>query len=306
MFKKLAILLTFALGVTLAPAGWAQPTTQSAPAQKAQTQRFSQGLLWRIERGDAPASHVFGTIHVSDPRVTALPPAVKQSFDASAHFMMEVLLDPANVVALAGRMLYLDGRDLPSVIGAPLYQKVVAIGPAIGLPPQILSRFKPWAVALMLMMPHKDAENILDNRLYQMALQQKKGVHPLETVDEQVDVFETLSERDQTALLRHAVAHHEQLNARIDRVIEVYLRGDLAALSRMSEDDSASDAEMKRISASLMRRLIDDRNVRMAERMEAQLKSGRAFVAVGALHLYGERGVLAHLANRGYKVSRVY
>jgi uncharacterized protein YbaP (TraB family) len=44
----------------------------------------------------------------------------------------------------------------------------------------------------------------------------------------------------------------------------------------------------------------------MAERADALLKTGRAFVAVGALHLYGEHGVLALLASRGYTVTRVY
>ena len=306
MIKKLAILLAFTLGVTFAAAATAHAAATQPAAKSATQQPYSHGLLWRVERPGAPPSHVFGTIHVSDPRVTALAPAVKQSFDTAPNFMMEVLLDPANIIALAGRMLYLDGRDLPSVAGRELYEKVVAIAPNIGLPPQILGRFKPWAVALMLMMPSKDAENILDNRLYQMALQQKKGVYQLETVDEQVDVFETLPERDQVALLRSAVANHERLNAQVQRVIAVYLKGDLAELSRLSDEDSGDDAEMKRISTSLMRRLIDDRNVRMAERADAQIKSGPAFVAVGALHLYGERGVLAHLASRGYKVSRVY
>jgi uncharacterized protein YbaP (TraB family) len=44
----------------------------------------------------------------------------------------------------------------------------------------------------------------------------------------------------------------------------------------------------------------------MADRMQARLNEGRAFVAVGALHLYGDRGVLALLERRGWSVTRVY
>jgi uncharacterized protein YbaP (TraB family) len=40
--------------------------------------------------------------------------------------------------------------------------------------------------------------------------------------------------------------------------------------------------------------------------MQRELRRGRAFVAVGALHLYGERGVLALLDEDGYRAERVY
>jgi uncharacterized protein YbaP (TraB family) len=53
-------------------------------------------------------------------------------------------------------------------------------------------------------------------------------------------------------------------------------------------------------------RLLTERNVRMAARLQARLKEGGAFVAVGALHLHGESGVLAELERRGWKVTRVY
>lgn len=48
------------------------------------------------------------------------------------------------------------------------------------------------------------------------------------------------------------------------------------------------------------------RNRRMVERMARHVNQGGAFVAVGALHLSGENGILRLLEKRGYKVSRVY
>jgi uncharacterized protein YbaP (TraB family) len=56
----------------------------------------------------------------------------------------------------------------------------------------------------------------------------------------------------------------------------------------------------------MTKRVIHDRNVVMAFRMQRQLRRGDAFVALGALHLYGERGVLALLEEDGYQAARVF
>jgi uncharacterized protein YbaP (TraB family) len=297
--------LLLAAALTLAPASYAQ-TASARESGAGQQRAYAQGLLWKIESASGQTSHVFGTIHLSDARVLALPAAVKQSFEGAGSFVMEVTLDPANLTQLAGRMIFTDGRDLPAVLGSTLFQKVAATAPSTGLPSEALRYLKPWAVALILMMPQTDGDNVLDDRLYKMALEQKKGVHQLETVDEQVDMFDRMAESEQIAMLRNAIDNRERLPKLMERMVDTYLKRDLAALYRISEEDDGQDPALKRIRAVLMQRLLDERNVRMAERADALLKNGRAFIAVGALHLYGERGVLALLENRGYRVTRVY
>ena len=58
--------------------------------------------------------------------------------------------------------------------------------------------------------------------------------------------------------------------------------------------------------AVMTKRVLYDRSVVMAFRMQRELRRGDAFVAVGALHLYGEKGVLALLAQDGYRSTRAY
>jgi uncharacterized protein YbaP (TraB family) len=89
----------------------------------------------------------------------------------------------------------------------------------------------------------------------------------------------------------------------IGRIVEAYLARDLAAMNRISEESSGGDPSVRR---AYTERLLDQRNERMVEKMEARLAEGGAFVAMGALHLYGSRGVLALLEARGYRVTRVY
>jgi uncharacterized protein YbaP (TraB family) len=50
---------------------------------------------------------------------------------------------------------------------------------------------------------------------------------------------------------------------------------------------------------------VHDRNVVMAFRMQRELRRGNAFIALGALHLYGAHGVLARLEADGYRATRL-
>ncbi|UCE88321.1 MAG: TraB/GumN family protein [Pseudomonadota bacterium] len=54
------------------------------------------------------------------------------------------------------------------------------------------------------------------------------------------------------------------------------------------------------------RRFIVERNRLMLERMQPRLREGNAFIAVGALHLPGEQGLLRLLERRGYRVKAIY
>ena len=147
---------------------------------------------------------------------------------------------------------------------------------------------------------------VLDIVLARSAAEQGKPVHQLESLEEQIAVFEGMSEADQVALLGQAVDNYERMPALIGRLVEAYLARDLASLWRISEESGGEGVEAKRLRAVFAHRLLEERNVRMAERSEARLREGGAFIAVGALHLYGDAGMLSLLEKRGYRVSRVY
>ena len=274
------------------------------PAQAAE--RFGEGLLWRIEGKGAAPSHVLGTIHLADSRVTKLPPPVEREFKGSRSLTIEAGLDPGNLVAVVNRMVYSDGRSLPAVAGDDLYKRAVALTDGLGLPEPLARQFKPWALALMLSSPQQDPSSVLDYMLARMAQEQGKTVLELESLDEQASLFDEMTEADQVALLRHAVTNYARLLKDTARLTDVYLKRDLSAMWRISEEGSSTSADAKRVNEVFAQRLIFDRNTRMVERMQPTLGQGGAFIAIGALHLYGDRGVLALLERMGYKVTRIY
>ena len=264
----------------------------------------SHGLLWELSKTGQQPAYLFGTIHSEDPAVVELPATVKQAFDASNSVVLEMLMDTDTMRYSSAAMLMLDGRSLSDMIGMPLYKKVSAAIASRGIPELVLNRMKPWAAAVTLSTPALETGQILDLVLYQDALQQDKAVYGLETVREQLDLFDSMSESDQVTLLRDAVDKFPELDALHAELLEVYKQRDLEGLLAINE--TSMQAEDQRLAKEFQRRVIDDRNHRMAERMQQYLRQGKAFVAVGALHLPGEQGLLNLLEQQGYTVTRVY
>lgn len=285
----------------------------AAPAADAQDVEvaYGQGVLWRVEAADAPPSHVFGTVHSADPQVADLPAPVEAAFQGSARVVLEVVqTDDTRLAAMRAGVLGPD-RDLRALTGAELFERIEAVGHRYGLPAAALRRFEPWTLIMLFSLPRAElalraAESAqpLDVLLQRRAEAAGVQVHGLESLEEQVAVFQGLPMADQITLLAAAVAENARIDAWWRDLKALYLERDLGAIYRLiGERTSAGDRELHRL---FVERLVDRRNARMVRRMASHLAAGRAFVAVGALHLPGERGILALLEQRGFRLTRVY
>lgn len=264
---------------------------------------FGQGRLFRVDIPGAPSSYLFGTMHLDDARVVRLPPTVKSAFDEASQVVLEIEMGPETLLASMSAMVLADGRDLKTVIGDELYRRTVEAAAARGMPEMAIRNYKPWAMMTILSMPPPTTGQFLDMVLYQSAQLEGKAVYGLETVQEQLAVFDGFSEAEQIAMLRDTLDNQPYFEEIFEQMTVAYLKGDLAALMQINEQYGSEDATLLE---QIQERLIDRRNALMVERMLPLLEKGRAFVAVGALHLPGGRGVLSLLQERGYAVKRVH
>lgn len=264
----------------------------------------SHGLLWEVSRAGSEPAYLFGTIHSEDPAVLQLAKPVQQVFDAAQAVVLEMLLDMEAMVYSSTAMLMMDGRFLSDIIGQPLFRQTATAIQSRGIPDVVLDRMKPWAAAVTLSMPAPETGQVLDAMLYQSALQQGKDVYGLETVQEQLNVFESMSEADQTELLKDAVENFPDIDVMHAELLAAYKQRDLDGLMAISE--ASMQQGDQRLADEFQQRLVVDRNHRMADRMRQYLQQGNVFVAVGALHLPGEEGLLNLLEQQGYTVRRVY
>jgi len=269
--------------------------------------RFERGLLWRIERKGIAPSHVFGTLHAQDPELQSLPPAVTRAFGGAKALMLEYVASAYGRERFLEAALYDDGRTLEEAIGAADFERAVQALAPIGVSRDFVRRVKPWGVLLNLRVSRRSADGQTpDARLYAMARQRRMPVSQIENVEEQVFTFDEMSANAQVGLLHHFLTHVEALDALAEQSLHAYLARDLRGLWDAQQEYKRAHPEIASYYDEMMKRVVLDRSVVMAFRMQRELRHGRAFVAVGALHLYGEKGVLALLAEDGYAARRVY
>ena len=153
-------------------------------------------------------------------------------------------------------------------------------------------------------MPEPETGVYLDLKLHQLSSSQGKKLYGLETIEEQIATFDEMPMAEQVALLDHSLANQEEMSEVMEKTIEIYLSKDLAAMEALNKrfmGEMPAD-----LASNFTYRLIDFRNLRMYKRMKPLIASGGAFVAVGALHLPGESGLIKQLRQDGISVSAVY
>jgi uncharacterized protein YbaP (TraB family) len=276
------------------------------PTTLAATQPFERGLLWRIDKPGLAPSYAFGTIHIDDPRVLDVPPSVTRALRQSTTFTMEMLTDETAHRKFTRASRLRDGKELPAVLGPDLYGQVAEKMQERGVPDAATRQLKPWSVMLTLLLPRERPVVILDYALYQAAQEQKKPVFALETVEEQIDTFDGMPIEVQIELLESVVRHEDEIPGMTKELIRAYLDRDLKRMWDINARFTSLDPGTEAANAIFLERVLFARNQRMTHSIQPRLETGGAFLAVGALHLYGERGILALLAQQGYRITRVY
>ena len=281
-----------------------------AASSSAQEVPYGEGLLWTIEAEGLAPSHIFGTLHSADPKIHDLPDPVLKAFESATIVTLEIIVSEDSRRRLKQAMYYLDGRRLDQIVGERLFSRAVEALEPLGVTEGALRGVKPWGAAVMLSMPPIEVEQrrrggrALDEELQLRAYKAGKTVHALESVDEQIDIFEGMSAELQKAALIDAIDSIDRLEAEFDQLVELYVGRQTGGLLNYVVQQSWAIGET--LLSELVQRTIFQRNARMVERMQRDLAAGGAFIAIGALHLPASGGVLDLLTRRGYRVTRVY
>jgi hypothetical protein len=286
----------------------ASPELQSDQGVRSESSRSeaadAAGMFWRIEKPGIRPSFILGTLHSEDQRVLRILEGAESQFLSVGTLIMETVLDDSALFKMSTAMLYPDDRTLLSVIGESLYLKATKVASEYGVGEFALNKMKPWAVFSLLSVPKPKTGMFMDMVLYQRAKSSGKRIEGLESVEEQLSVFDTMTEPDQIALLEEALDQFYRLPVMSENLIKAYISGDLNRVATLAAGYMKSEKHQE-IMDRLMLRVNDERNMKMIRRLEPRLAEGNVFTAVGALHLPGENGLLNLIKRLGYDLAAI-
>ena len=258
-------------------------------------------LYWAIWRDGQPAGYLLGTIHSEDPRVLDFGEEFARELNTNQVFAMEMVPDLPTLTRLTDYMHYQDGTTLEQRIGAERFTRVRKALADYRVPPDWIERMKVWAAMMTLSVPPPRTGLFMDFSLSLRAAGAGLRVVGLETLEQQLSFLERMPGEQQLALLDQALNEHARVVEVHDQMIENYLADDLVALSEQVDEQLAElEPEARRY---FMSEGIEARNQRMLSTLLPLLRDARVFVAVGALHLPGQSGLIALLRGQGYQLS---
>jgi uncharacterized protein len=311
MSRVFAFLLMLALALSAraeTPAA-CPPVAQPPSAQQAQDGMKAardRGFLWRL-RKDGRTSYLYGTVHIAKLDWIYPGATLMSALRASDLIALELdVLDPDIVERLRVGMALQPDRAL----SGELAQRLKAQVKAACLPEQLVATMAPEMVAttLMVMAARRhglDPAYAIDAAMAGLGRGLKKPVSSLETPELQLAILRGRTPEETQAVVEQVLAELESGRATpmLTRIAQLWAEGRFAELESYEKWCECLNTDEER---AMHRRLLDDRNPALAERIDQLHRGGRqVFAAVGSLHMIGPLGLPALLRQRGYEVERV-
>lgn len=231
---------------------------------------FENQLLWEISgNGLKKKSYLFGSFHTNDKRVFKLSDSTYFAVNHADAIVLETDVTELFVdwdIRKDDVQLFYDENGNPYTSNRNASRTLY--GNEDGMP------------------------QFLDAYFHQYCFNAGKDFHPLETVQDQLDLLGGKSDY---------IPSYNEMESRVvsqEKVLDLYLKGDIYGLDKLMRTSLM-------VYPGLYDELILDRNKVMTQGIDTLLKQKSLFIAVGAGHLAGEKGIINLLRAKGYRVRKV-
>ncbi len=282
-------------------------------------QPFAQGNFWQASKDGASVT-IVGTYHLDDPRHADTIAKLDARIRAARMVLVEA--GPEEEAALKSAiakdtslLLLPDGPSLLQRLPKADWEELSAAMQARGIPSIMAAKMQPWYVSMLLGIPPcaiagLTEANGLDKQIMDVAASADIPLKALEPFDTVFGIFNSMTMDQQIAMIRPSLMMEPQAADMSITLADAYFAEDSRRMweySRiLSHDFPGYTVERAEAEFALFEKaLATDRNERWIPVIESAAKNGPIFVAFGALHLSGEKGVLNLLQQGGWTVERL-
>ena len=276
-------------------------------AMAAQAQGPAKNFLWQV-KSQTNTVYLYGTIHVGKKSFYPLPEVVEAAFKKSAKLVVEADIgNQDNMTAALPFIMYTPPDSLDTRIPKAVLARLKIQLARYAMPYESVQQLKPFMVGVLLTIAEfarlgYEQRYGIDAYLLQKAALTGKPVLELESAELQMRLLGSLSDSEQQAYLVNTIAALEDGKAAEQAValFDALHTGDPALLEHVVKQTNEGMPE------AFEERIIHGRNPAMLVKIEGFLAGKQVhFVAAGAMHMIGKRGLVEMLKAKGYEVRQL-
>ena len=270
-----------------------QPAIPEAPP-------VPKSLLWKIEGNGIQPSYLFGTFHILPQKDFVLKDRVKSAFTASDQIVLELDMDdPSMQIEMMQNAAMKDGTTLDQLFTPEDYKKLDELLQAnLGFGLQMFNSFKPFMISSMLIQNYiEGAPASFEGTFVQMAKEAKKEILGLESVTDQLSIFDEIPYEEQVEDIVDMLNDEDSIRDMYAKMIELYKAEDLEGIYQFTAEyfDDPQEEEL----------LLNTRNKNWIPKIGELAREKSTFFGVGAAHLGGPNGVVELLKKANYTITAV-
>ena len=268
-------------------------------------------LLWKITgNGLKHPSYLFGTHHLIPIQFLDSVPGLFKAFNESETVVGEMVLNNLDASAKIQQAAVMPNHKKISDLLTEEEYKFVdnELKTTLKFGLKEVSIMNPLLILTMYEMEkYKKLTGFSDDKqsdsYFQLvAAEKEKKVLGLETIEQQIALlFGNGSLERQAKVLVESMRKKDDMLKEMISLNKLYKAGKLNDLHLLSKGKGA----ITDMTDEEFRRMADDRNADWITKLPKMLKESSCFIAVGALHLPGQNGLLKLLEKEGYKLSPV-
>jgi len=265
--------------------------------------------LWEVI-GLTNRVYLFGTVHAGKKDWYPLPTVVEEAFNDSKVLVVEAdVTDAAALRSASANLVYKPPDNLRNHVPKEDYERFRKLLPRYRYPEEEVAQLKPFMAVSMLVFSEWGRQGFypefgVENYLIAKAKAEVKPIVELEGVAAQMKMMDSLTDRENTLLFAGTV------NALESGLTDQQIKGLVTAWKNGKPDELLDVARTYNAqvpgAAEFEEKFIWSRHPQMLAKIDDWLNRSkqRYFIAVGALHLAGPRGLVEELRKRGYVVRQ--